>query len=147
MPAKRPGAISNTAWRIVSKFLNPESLIAVWEYLNQDDRVLEFFRSLHLPKALSPIARIEAQLSAIEELLDSGLPLVPSTSLMNEWRMTLANLKLALPLVKTAKGKGKRDKVKDLQARVARLQDDIYEHLMAANAPRRVDAMDASDGR
>ena len=109
--------------------------------------MLEFFRSLHLPKALSPIARIEAQLNAIEELLDSGLPLVPSSSLMNEWRMTLANLKLALPLVKTAKGKGKRDKVKDLQARVARLQDDIYEHLMAANAPRRVDAMDASDGR
>ena len=136
MPAKRPLKVPAAVWRVASTFLNPENLIAAWEHLNKDDRVLEFFRSIHPSKALSPIARIEAQLDAMEGLLASGLQIVPSTSLVNEWQRTLSTLRIALPLVKTAKGKSKREKIKDLQSRVTKLQDDIYAHLLATNVSK-----------
>ena len=119
--------------QVITHVVNPENLMRAWEIANKDDRVVEFVRNVHLPRNLKPLERVRAQLDAIEKLLDeSPTDLVSETSLVS-WRRSLTSLRAAIPLVETAKGKSRRAKVKDLQARTDALQGKIYNALVGGD--------------
>ena len=112
------------------KLINPENIINAWEFANKDDRVIHFLQSIRLPKTMSPLGRIEAQLDAIEELLNGAPAHLASNGSMATWRRSLMSMRAALPLVKTSKGGNRRERIKDLDQRVGNLQAEIYQALV-----------------
>ena len=113
-----------------AKLINPENIINAWEFANKDDRVIHFLQSIRLPKTMIPLGRIEAQLDAIEELLNGAPAHLASNSSMATWRRSLMSMRAALPLVKTSKGGNRRERIKDLDQRVGNLQAEIYQALV-----------------
>ena len=124
--------IMGGAWGAVGKYLDPDTLIRLWDRFNEDDRIVRFFQSMHLPRSLDPVASIEIQLDAIEELLDSDVEFVSSKSLIAEWRQALRTFRTAAKLASAAKGRSKREMIRDLKRRVNALYNDVYEHLLAS---------------
>lgn len=112
------------------KLINPENIINAWEFANKDDRVIHFLQSIRLPKTMSPLGRIEAQLDAIEELLNGAPAHLASNGSMATWRRSLMSMRAALPLVKTSKGGNRRERIKDLGQRISDLQAEIYQALV-----------------
>lgn len=112
------------------KLINPENIINAWEFANKDDRVIHFLQSIRLPKTISPLGRIEAQLDAIEQLLNGAPAHLASNGSMATWRRSLMSMRAALPLVKTSKGGNRRERIKDLDQRVGNLQAEIYQALV-----------------
>ena len=126
---KREG-IGRALVQNVVKLINPESIINAWEFANKDDRVIHFLQSIRLPKTMNPLGRIEAQLDAIEELLNGAPAHLASNGSMATWRRSLMSMRAALPLVKTSKGGNRRQRIKDLDQRVGTLQAEIYQALV-----------------
>lgn len=130
MAAPKRAGMGRALMQNAVKLINPENIINAWEFANKDDRVIHFLQSIRLPKTISPLGRIEAQLDAIERLLDGAPAHLASNGSMATWRRSLMSMRAALPLVKTSKGGNRRARIKDLDQRVGNLQAEIYQALV-----------------
>lgn len=121
----------------LGRFIGPRYLIECWNHLNKDDLVFVFFKCLHLPGSISPIATPNLQVEAIDQFLHKDAELFPHDVPMDKWKRSqrsqrsLATFSASPILVKALKGDMQHRRLKDLQSRVATLQDEIYEQLIS----------------
>lgn len=81
-----------------------------------------------LPKRDVPFQKLEEALGATKRTIDHhGGQLGFDTSRISHWRAQRDSLRLALPLAMADEGKGRRQRLKDLQKRHHSLVDEVYQ--------------------
>lgn len=87
-----------------------------------------------LPHRADPFAQLEASLDVVAQLVEQHSPGADPAATA-EWRRRITSLRNAIPLAKADQGKGRRTKLKDLQARQKALLDEVYTAVVEAQAP------------
>lgn len=102
----------------------------VWEVVNKDDRVSNAIRGLggSVARAVSvrsPQARLEQQLSLIEEYARAAAERPQNATAAADWLRRASQIRGRLPLVATMSGRQGKQAVKDVQKRTAALLTEI----------------------